>query len=202
MFLKRIEHNLVSNDPQARILSLKILSFLPSFLITRLNVQHLILHILTTSQDKQERQIAIKTIQAVSSGSDLFAKSIMNQIKVRIVSGYFEDKTCANLIAATSKVPGDSISAMALFETLTSVYDGTSEMIRPALMRAMLRKTLRSPLIFDTVMNFMLEAHSFEGIQVLSRKFPFNVTHFSKMQALYTQICQVESPETIQRAQT
>ena len=49
VFLKRIEHNLVSNDPQARILSLKILSFLPSFLITRLNVQHLILHILCTS---------------------------------------------------------------------------------------------------------------------------------------------------------
>lgn len=52
VFLKRIESNLVSNDPQARILSLKILSFLPSFLITRLSVQHLILHILTTSQDK------------------------------------------------------------------------------------------------------------------------------------------------------
>ena len=58
VFLKRIESNLVSNDPQARILSLKILSYLPSFLITRLNVQHLILHILTTSQDTQERSIA------------------------------------------------------------------------------------------------------------------------------------------------
>ena len=202
VFLKRIEHNLVSNDPQARILSLKILSFLPSFLITRLNVQHLILHILTTSQDKQERQIATKTIQAVSSGSDLFAKSIMNQIKVRIVSGYFEDKTCANLIAATSKVPGDSISSMALFETLTSVYDGTSDMIRPALVRAMLRKTLRSPIIFETVMDFMIEAQSFEGIQVLSRKFPFSEAHFVKIRNLYTLMCQEESLEIIQRAKT
>ena len=133
----------------------------------------------------------------MSSGSDLFAKSIMNQIKVRIVSGYFEDKTCANLIAATSKVPGDSISAMALFETLTSVYDGTSEMIRPALMRAMLRKTLRSPIIFDTVMDFMIEAHSFEGIQVLSRKFPFNAVQFGKMRELYVQLCSEEGTETI-----
>ena len=94
----------------------------------------------------------------MSSGSDLFAKSVLNQIKVRIVSGYFEDKTCANLIAGMSKVPGDSISAMALFETLTSIYDETSEMIRPSLMRAMLRKTLRSPIIFDTVMDFLLDA--------------------------------------------
>lgn len=126
----------------------------------------------------------------------------MNQIKVRIVSGYFEDKTCANLIAATSKVPGDSISAMALFETLTSVYDGTSEMIRPALMRAMLRKTLRSPIIFDTVINFMFEAHSFEGIQVLSRKFPFSEAQLALMKQLYGRFCREESGETIARAQT
>ena len=55
VFLKRIEHNLMSNDIQARILALKILSYLPSLLITRLHAQHLILHILTTSQDKVER---------------------------------------------------------------------------------------------------------------------------------------------------
>ena len=84
---------------------------------------------------------------------------------MRVVSGYIDDKTCANLIAATSKVPSDSISSMALFETLTTIYDDTSETIRPALMRAMLRKTLRAPIIFETVMNFMLEAAmSFESI--------------------------------------
>ena len=77
-----------------------------------------------------------------------------------------------------SKVPSDSISMMALFNTLTAIYDGTTEMIRPALMRAMLRKTIRSPIIFATVMDFLLEAHSFEGIQVLSRKFPFSQNHF------------------------
>ena len=54
----------------------------------------------------------------------------MNQIKVRIVSGYFEDRTCANLIAATAKVPGDAISAMALYEMLVSIYDETGEMVK------------------------------------------------------------------------
>jgi len=78
VFLKRIENPLVSNDPRCRILSLQILSHLPSFLITRLNVQHLILHILTTSQDEQERRIATQTIGKISMGSEMFAKSIMN----------------------------------------------------------------------------------------------------------------------------
>jgi len=104
----------------------------------------------------------------------------MNQIKVRIVSGYFEDKTCANLITATAKVPCDAISAMALFETMSGIFDATSDIIRPVLMRAMLRKTLRSPIIFDTVMNWMLNvAHSFEGVQVMSRKFPLREAHFA-----------------------
>jgi hypothetical protein len=96
IFLKRIEDNLVSNDPQARALALKVLSALPSFLITRLNVQHLILHILTTTTDQQERSVATRTIQLVSSSSDLFAKSIMSQIEVRILSdhNYFSLETC------------------------------------------------------------------------------------------------------------
>lgn len=106
------------------------------------------------------------------------------------MSGYFEDKTCANLIAGTAKVPGDAISAMALFETLASIYDETSEMIRPALMRAMLRKALRSPIIFDTVMDWMLQvSHSFEGIQVLSRKFPFSEEHWPRMLTLFQCVC-------------
>lgn len=78
---------------------------------------------MTTSQDKVERQIATKTIQAVSNGSDLFAKSIMHQIRVRFENDYFDEKTCVNLIEAMENVPGDAISTLALFETLTSMYD-------------------------------------------------------------------------------
>lgn len=52
VFLQRIEKTLQSNDPQARIIALKILESLPSFITTRLTVQHMILHILTTTTDK------------------------------------------------------------------------------------------------------------------------------------------------------
>lgn len=38
----------------------------------------MILHILTTTTDKEERQVAIQTIQKISSSSDIFAKSIMS----------------------------------------------------------------------------------------------------------------------------
>ena len=172
VFLKRIEHNLMSNDIQARILALKILSYLPSLLITRLHAQHLILHILTTSQDKVERQIATKTIQAVSSGSDLFAKSIMHQIRVRFENDYFDEKTCVNLIGAMENVPGDAISTLALFETLTSMYDySKSDQLKQAILQAMLRKTLRAPILLEQVLDFLVDIWCFEGIQVLSRKF-------------------------------
>ena len=98
----------------------------------------------------------------------------MNQIKVRVVSGYFEEKTCANLITAMSNVPGDSISALAFFDTLTSIYEDTKLFtLRPALLQAMLRKTLRSPILFDTTMRFLIDIECFEGMQVLSRKYPF-----------------------------
>ena len=78
VFLQRIENTLKSNDPQARILALKTLENLPSFITTRLTVQHMILHILTTTTDKEERQVAIQTIQKISASSDIFAKSIMS----------------------------------------------------------------------------------------------------------------------------
>lgn len=68
-------------------------------------------------------------------------------------------------------------------------------------MRAMLRKTLRSPVIFDTVAGFMLdEVMSFEAVQCMSRKFPFNESHFEKMQVTYTQLCSEETTESLQRA--
>ena len=106
----------------------------------------------------------------------------MNQIKVRVISGYFEPKTCANLITAMSNVPGDSISALAFFETLTSIYnDIQGETLRPALLQAMLRKTLRSPILFDTTMEFLIDTECFEGMQVLSRKYPFSEAYIHKI---------------------
>ena len=47
----------------------------------------------------------------------------MKQIEVRVVSGYFGPSTCAQLIKAMTNVPGDSITSMAFFETITRIYD-------------------------------------------------------------------------------
>ena len=89
----------------------------------------------------------------------------MNQIKVRVLSGYFEEKTCSNLVTAMSNVPGDSISALAFFDTLTSIYDETKVItLRPALLQAMLRKALRSPILFDTTVSFLMDTECFEGM--------------------------------------
>ena len=38
----------------------------------------------------------------------------------------------------------------------------------------MLRKALRSPILFDTTMAFLMDTECFEGMQVLSRKYPFS----------------------------
>ena len=105
----------------------------------------------------------------------------MNQIKVRVVSGYFEEKMCSNLITAMARVPGDSISAMVLFETLTSIYDEAGTTLRPAILQTMLRKTLCSPILLDHVLDFLLDIGSFEGIQVLSRKFPIPHPYFERL---------------------
>lgn len=43
---------------------------------------------------------------------------------------------------------------------------------------------------------------SFEAVQCLSRKFPFNDDHFEKMKATYAQLRLEESTESLQRAQT
>ena len=170
IFLKRIEDNLVSNDSQARGLALKVLSALPSFLTTRLNVQHLILHILTTTTDPRERSIATKTIQKISSSSDLFAKSIMAQIEMRIVSdhNYFSLETCQELISAMANVPGDTSTVIMFFTTITRLYEARED-LRPSFIRSLLRMTLKAPILFDLVFDFCKEIP--EAVEVLSKKY-------------------------------
>lgn len=84
----------------------------------------MILHILTTTTDPIERSIATNTIQKISSNSDLFAKSIMAQIEMRIVSdhNYFNAETCAELISAMANVPGDTSTVIMFFTTITRLY--------------------------------------------------------------------------------
>jgi hypothetical protein len=73
-----------------------------------------------------------------------------------------------------SNVPGDANTAVAFFQTIERIYnhEETNEEVRPALLRSILRMTLKAPILFDPVLHFMQELQSFEGIQILSRKFP------------------------------
>lgn len=73
-----------------------------------------------------------------------------------------------------SNVPGDANTAVAFFQTVERIYDhpDTIQEVRPALLRSLLRMTLKAPILLDPVLKFVLEIESFEGIQILSRKFP------------------------------
>jgi len=84
---------------------------------------------------------------------------------MRVVSGYFGPSTCANLIKAMTNVPGDSITSLAFYETITSIYwkmvghgqraDEFNEQLEPALVQALLRRTLRAPILFETTFQFL-----------------------------------------------
>jgi hypothetical protein len=61
-FVNRVSRNLNSNIFVSRILCLKLLSLLPTFLADSLDIQHKILQILKTSKDDSERRVANETI--------------------------------------------------------------------------------------------------------------------------------------------
>jgi hypothetical protein len=108
----------------------------------------------------------------------------MKQIELRVISGYFVPSTCAQLIKAMTNVPGDSVTSMTFFETITRIYEqiDTSfpessaqvEELCQALVQVLLRRTLCAPIMFDTTFTFMESIGSFEGLQILSRKYPFS----------------------------
>ena len=107
----------------------------------------------------------------------------MKQIEVRVVSGYFGPSTCAQLIKAMTNVPGDSITSLAFFETISRIYDkidtsfeyvSSAEELRQALVQALLRRTLCAPILFEMTFQFLEAIESLEGIQILSRKYPLS----------------------------
>ena len=55
-FLSRISHQFNTNDPQQRISSLKLLTYCPSLLQNRLDIQHQILFLLTTNSVKDPKE--------------------------------------------------------------------------------------------------------------------------------------------------
>ena len=118
----------------------------------------------------------------------------MKQIELRVVSGYFSPATCALLIKAMTNVPGDSVTSMTFYETITSIYDQVesafdstqqTEELCQTLVQVLLRRTLCAPILFETTYAFLESIHCFEGIQILSRKYPFSADLVSRLLAFY-----------------
>ena len=115
----------------------------------------------------------------------------MKQIELRVVSGYFGAKKCAQLIKAMTNVPGDSVTSMTFYETITRIYEkvdtafeNSADDLSQALVQVLLRRTLASPILFETTFAFLISISSFEGIQILSRKYPFSTDLVERILAL------------------
>ena len=72
-----------------------------------------------------------------------------------------------------TNVPGDSITSLAFFETISRVYDkvdssfeyaSSADELRQALIQALLRRTLCAPILFETTFSFLEAIESLEGI--------------------------------------
>ena len=176
-FTTRVSCPLLSNDPQQRMITLKMFSYLPSFIQTRIDIQHQILNLLTTTTNEQERQVANQTILMISKGSELFAKSIMNKVQETVLSGKFSTDTCKHLINAIGNVAGDSETALILFQTIEELYQRQSEkngqgaIIEAALVRSLVKMAGKAPIILDKTLTFLMQIGCLEGIQILSRRF-------------------------------
>jgi hypothetical protein len=94
----------------------------------------------------------------------------MSQIEVRILSDhdYFSKDTCAELIAAMANVPGDTSTVLMFYETITKLYEHRQD-LKPSLLRSLLRMTLKAPILFDLVIDFVKDVP--EAVEVLSKKY-------------------------------
>jgi hypothetical protein len=136
---------------------MKLLSYLPTFLQTKLDVQHTILHLLTTTHDEQERLVANETIARISSGSEMFAKSIMSKVEESVVSGGFGIDTCTHLIKAIANVSGEATTAMIFSSTIRRVYDSMPHnLLDSVLIRALLRMTIKAPVLVQSTVEFLI----------------------------------------------
>jgi hypothetical protein len=94
----------------------------------------------------------------------------MSQIEMRIISdhNYFNFETCGELISAMANVPGDTSTVIMFFTTITRLYTSRED-LRPSLLRSLLRMTLKAPILFDHVFDFVKEIP--EAVEVLSKKY-------------------------------
>ena len=94
----------------------------------------------------------------------------MSQIEMRIISdhNYFNEDTCQDLIQAMANVPGDANTVIMFFQTIVRLYEAKVE-LRPSLLRSLLRITLKAPILFDMVFEFVQDIP--EAVEILSKKY-------------------------------
>ncbi|CDW81759.1 UNKNOWN [Stylonychia lemnae] len=174
-FTTRVSYLLQSNDPQSRIISLRLFSYLPSFIQTRLDIQHKILHILTSTQNNQEREVANQTITMISEGSELFAQSIMNKVEETVLSGNFSRDTCSHFIMAISNISGDAQNAIKFVEIIKTLYEKAYHIygggLDSVLLLSLIKMVNRSPIILNKASLFLKDIQNLEGLELISRKY-------------------------------
>jgi hypothetical protein len=109
-------------------------------------------------KDPIEREVANATIHKIAASSESFAKSIMVKVEQAILSQNYDTLTCKNLIKVISNVPGDSNCALLFLETIQKVVRNLTDIkdLEPEILRALLRMTIKVPLLFDCVFDFIL----------------------------------------------
>jgi len=107
-FANRIVTTLRANNFITRILALRVLQTVPSFLSECLDIQHQILELVKSSDSTEERQAACSCILEVSKSNHHFATQIMSKILECLKSQEYSDDACGSLIKSLQGVPLDA----------------------------------------------------------------------------------------------
>jgi hypothetical protein len=80
----------------------------------------------------------------------------MNKVEESILSKKFSNDTCIHLIEAISNVAGEANTVLLFYETITKLYDNVkNNNLNGALLRALLRMTMKAPIILDLSLQFI-----------------------------------------------
>ena len=122
--------------------------------------------------------MANQTLSKLSKGSEVFAQSILTKVEEVVGGGQFSLETSSCFIRAIPFVSTHSENARYILKTVKSLFDkihliyGTA--LDSELILSLIEVTFSAPIILHDTLNFLLEIHCFEGIELLSRKFPIS----------------------------
>lgn len=80
----------------------------------------------------------------------------MTKVEESILSGKFSTDTCKHLIEAISNVSGEANTVIVFIETIIKLYN-VNEKLDGTLLRALLRMTIKAPILFDKTLEFIIQ---------------------------------------------